>query len=326
MYRSKKLNKKVFPQHTLFLAEVAKKMGCEVEWIDRWTGYLLNIDGQYFGYGHFPKFPLNSAVARTLCKDKVFAYQLLEKNGFGVPVGDYFIKYDPRYLDNSRGKGKEEAVEYAKRLGWPVFVKPHGMALGIHCQEVTSETGLRRAIEEIFVDDHIVIVQEVIRKPEYRLVVLDGKIVLGYEKIVPQVIGDGRKTLKQLVEEMKQVVPQLVADWDWLTRNNFLADKVLAKNEKVFLRHNANLSTGGIIGEVLEKPSQELAKYVSEMTELLGVRLAGVDLMADDLNDRRTFTVIEINSDPGFEAYMQYDRKKVEEIYKKILLKCWSKR
>ena len=38
MYRSKILNKKVFPSHTLFLAEVAKELGYEVEWIDRWTG------------------------------------------------------------------------------------------------------------------------------------------------------------------------------------------------------------------------------------------------------------------------------------------------
>ncbi len=321
-YIYKGLNEKVFPQHTLFLAELAKKEGYEVEWIDRWTGYLLKIDDQLFGYGHFPKFPLNSAAARALCKDKVFSYQLLEKNGLVVPEGDYFIKYDERYIDNSRGKGKNEAIEYAKKLGFSVFVKPNRMAMGIHCQVVNTAEELEKVIDEVFLDDHIVVVQKIVKKPEYRLVVLDGEIILGYRKLMPTVTGDGLATVDVLVKRLKKDVPKLVIDWDWLKKNGWKKSDIVPAGEEILLRDNANLSTGGVISKVLEKIPDDLKKYVAKITKLFKVRLAGIDLMADDLADSRTFTVIEINADPGFEAYMQYDEKRVKEIYKKIFIKC----
>lgn len=317
MYSNKELNIGVFPGQMVALEELAVKIGYRTKWIDRWAGYLLEINGKLFGYGFFPKFPINSAESRALCKDKAFSYMILEQNGFKVPEGDYFIKYDEKYLDNSRGKGIEEALNYAEQIGYPVFVKPNRMMMGLWCEEIFNKDSLRNQIEKIFAEDYIVLVQKVIRKKEYRIVVLDGEILLCYQKSADVVVGDGVSGLEKLTEGKENI------DWDYLQLQGFDKDSILQSGKAIKLRSNANLSTGGKIVEVVNDYPRVLQDYVQRMGKVIGTRFFGLDLFADDLSNNDSFEVIEVNADAGFDEFRKYDEKKVTEIYQKVLEKCF---
>lgn len=324
MYTSNRINKSVFPKQMKLLAEVAEGLGYKTEWIDRWAGYLLRIRGKLFGYGYFPRFPLNSAEARALCKDKALAYMILEKKGYCVPEGDYFIKYDERYLDNCRGKSEKEAIAYAGRIGFPVFVKPNRMAMGVNCKLIADKKDLKKQIAEIFAEDYIVLIQKFLSGREYRVVWLDEEVILAYEKKLPEIIGDRRNTVEKLAEDLAGKNSKLQVDWDLADRKGFGKKSILKKGAKLLLRDNANLSTGGMIGDVLKKAPGDLEKYVKRLAKDLDLRLGGLDLMVDDINDAGTYTIIEVNADPGFDQFMNFDRQKTLEVLEKILKRCFK--
>ncbi|MBU0648124.1 hypothetical protein KJ855_03000 [Patescibacteria group bacterium] len=323
MYKYHQERYENFPLQMKLLSEVAENMGWKVEWIDRWAGYLMRIDNKYFGYGKVPRFPLNKAISRALCKDKTYSYVLLEEEGIGVPEGDYFVKFDERYRGFSEGKGVEEAKVFARHLGYPVFVKPNSMSRGKLCRQIYNEDDLVRHLLDIFQEDHIALVQRVVRKREYRVVVLDDQILLCYEKTPPLVVGDGIRTLGELIGEIKKTSKVKISpDWEMLSSLGFDKSNVLKDKEVLLLRDNANLNSGGWVLEVVNNYPDSLLDFVKKVGRILDLRFFGIDMMTDDLH-KGEYIVLEVNGDPGFEAFMRYDELRTREVFEKILGECF---
>lgn len=320
MYRSEEIKFERFPEQMKLLAEVALEMKYQVEWIDTWSGYLLKIEDKFFGYGYFSKFPLNSAESRALCKDKVFSYMVLEKNNILVPEGDYFIRFDEKYSAQVEGKGIEEAIAYADQIGYPVFAKPNRLAQGQLCKMIFNSSQLHEHIAGIFERDHIVLIQKLVGGDEYRVVALDGEIILAYQKTPPYIVGDGKSGIEELVYKLKK--QHLTVDVDWQMLKDLGRDKedILKKDERLRLRDNANLKTGGLIERVVDKYPEWLKNLVKKITVTLGARFFGIDLMVEDWKNGKDAVIIEVNSDPGFDEFLAYDREKTIGLLKKLLI------
>src|SRR5262249_41014293 len=97
----------------------------------------------------------------------------------------------------------EEAIEAAERLGYPVVVKPldgnHGRGVAIHLTTAEQvETAYVKAREEA----RTVIVETYHAGDDYRSLVVDGRVVAVAERVPGHVVGDGGKTVAELVEEV----------------------------------------------------------------------------------------------------------------------------
>lgn len=316
--------KQKYPLATKIVLRAAKELGFKAEIIDKKTGFLTKIThkgkSRFFSLGDIPKFPLNTALASALAKDKAFSYLIFKEAGIKVPLGNYFFEEE-----------KKNAMVFAEKMGYPVFVKPNSKEGGLLCQRVYSKKELARKIREIFKIDRAVMIQKPVEGREYRILILDNKTLLAYEKTPPFVVGDGKSSIGKLISkknrELKKTARKEIRVNDAVREKlkNLKMDlrRVLPPGKKIFLRDSANLFSGGqIIGEIDNLKGEKIKEIIKKISQIFDIRFFALDLIAKNIKNPKEWVILEINSDPAFSGYYQYNPQKTIEIYKKIIRAC----
>lgn len=323
---------------TLFLVEVfrniAPKMGATVLVEPEWgiTGQIRFKNGRN-RYFRGSTIDLNPMGASDIAKDKDFANFYMKGMGYPTVEGKTFFSKDVCEIMNSpRNIGA--AYRYATKIGLPVIVKPNSGSKGIGVAKVYNKRDLYRAMKFIFQRDTVALVQKPVLGKDYRIVVLDDKVISAYLRIALNVIGNGKSNVSQLLKKkqgqyvkdgrdtiIKLKDPRIL---DNLKRQRLTMQSVIPKDEKVFLLDNANLSSGGDAIDVTKVIHPEFKKIAIQLTKDMGLRLCGVDVMVQgDISEKpRTYWVLEINSAPGLDHYASTgkDQKKiVEDMYTRVL-------
>ena len=245
----------------------------------------------------------------------------------------FFSKSWAKALGTPR-RSLDAAYTYARKIGFPVVVKPNSGSQGAGVSIVYTKREFTTAMQRIFKADRVALVQKPVHGKDYRLVVLDKKVISAYERIPLCVLGDGTSTIRKLLQiKQKHFIassrdtriniddPRIAIKLKHLGRT---FRSVPAKGEQVFLLDNANLSTGGDSVDVTDTVHPEFKKCAVNLTRDMGLRLCGVDLMVDgDISQKpQTFWVLEINSAPGLDHYAKIGKaqeKIVEDLYLKVL-------
>ena len=81
---------------------------------------------------------------------------------------------------------------------------------------------------------------------------------------------------------------------------------------------------GGTTYDVINKISPYFRKLAVNISKYLGLRLAGIDIIADDITDleNTNYTILEVNSAPGLDNYMYEGKQRqdyVKGLYGKVL-------
>jgi len=186
----------------------------------------------------------------------------------------------------------------------------------------------------VFKRDKVALVQQQVTGKDYRIVVLDTKIISAYERIPLNVIGDGISSIGKLLKQKQKEFIVSKRDTsikmndprikDKLKHQNLTMRSILKKGEKIYLLDNANLSTGGESIDVTKKVHPEFKKIAIKLTKDMGLRLCGVDLMikGDIIEKPKTYWILEINSAPGLDHYVttgKAQEKIVEKLYLEVL-------
>jgi D-alanine-D-alanine ligase-like ATP-grasp enzyme len=169
---------------------------------------------------------------------------------------------------------------------------------------------------------------------DYRIVVLDDRIISAYERIPLSVVGDGRSSISKLLKTKQRLFVASSRDTQIHADDPRIAMKlkqqgldfksVLDKDKKVFLLDNANLSTGGDSVDVTDQVHPLFRHIAINLTRDMGLRLCGVDLMIEgDISvEPDKYWVLEINSAPGLDHYAKIgsaQEKIVEDLYLEVL-------
>ncbi len=253
--------------------------------------------------------------------------------GYPVVPGEKF--YSKRWCQAiGSDRDIDAAYRYAKEIGFPVFVKPNSRSQGIAVAQVHTKREFYRAMRLVFEHDRVGLVQQPVSGRDYRLVVLDKRIISAYERIPLSIVGDGRSSIKQLLRrKQKQFV---ASSWDTrldltdprlgrkLARQGLNLHSIPANGEMIYLLDNANLSTGGDSVDVTDLVHPSFRRLAINLTRDMGLRLCGVDLMIDgDISQKPgTYWVLEINSAPGLDHYVKTGPKQeriVEDLYLEVL-------
>lgn len=315
------------------LKEIAHQIKATVVLEPEWgiVGQITFKSGHH-SYFRYNTLDLNPMGASEIAKDKDYANFFMKKMGYPiVPRSKTFfsdrwgkaIGYPRRNIDT--------AYQYALKLGFPVVVKPNSGSQGIGVAFVHNKREFYRAMRTVFEIDRVALVQCPVSGRDYRIVVLDKKIISAYERVPLSVIGDGKSTISSLLKKKQKEFIASSRDtriklkdpriMEKLKHQNLNFDCVLKKGEKIFLLDNANLSTGGDSIDVTKVMHPKFGDIAIKLTRDMGLRLCGVDLMIrGDISQKSApFCILEINSAPGLDHYAK-SGKAQEKIVRKLYL------
>mgnify|MGYP001809554140 CR=1 FL=1 len=314
--------------------KIAPDIGAKIIMEPKWkiVGQIIFRNGKkrYFRYSSLDLNPLGSS---EIAKDKDYANFFMKKMGYPTIPGATFYSDEWRQKINSK-KNIKAAYQYAKKIGWPVIIKPNSGSQGTAVAKVKNKQELYRAMRVVFKNDKVALVQKFIAGQDYRIVVLDNKIISAYQRLPFNITGDGTHTIEQLVKQkIKQFIklerPARLDTADFRINKNLKEhhlswQSVLAANQKIYLLDNANLSTGGESIDVTADIHPQFKKIAIKLTKDMGLRLCGVDLMihGDIKKAPKKYYVIEINAAPGLDHYVKTgleQEKIVENMYLEVL-------
>ena len=314
--------------------KIAPKIGARVVIEPRWkiVGQIIYPSGtkRYFRYS---SLDLNTLGASEIAKDKDYANFFMKRMGYPTVPGKTF--YSAHWAEAIGSRDDiNAAYRYAQKLGFPVIVKPNSGSQGKGVALVHTRRDFYAAMRRIFKGDRVALVQTPITGKDYRIVVLDDKVISAYERIPLSVVGDGRSSIKMLMQK-KQVAfksssrdtrlrlkdPRIKAK---LLHEGLTFNSVPVRGERLFLLDNANLSSGGDALDVTSVLHDEFRRFAISLTADMGLRLCGVDLMVagDITKPDQKYWVLEINSAPGLDHYVKTGKaqqKIVEDMYLQIL-------
>ncbi len=330
------MRKKVFvgPLLGQIFRKIAPKIGATIVMEPTW-----NVVGQIaFKNGRKRYFrgsilDLNPVGASEIAKDKDYAAFFMKNMGYATVPGQAFFSADLCHGIRSR-RNIHAAYRYAVRTGFPVIVKPNSGSQGIGVTKVYTKRDFYRAIRFVFARDRVALVQPPISGKDYRIVVLDKKVISAYERVPLNVVGDGRSTVRQLLRRKQEQFGATGRDTIIraedariirnLKRQNLTMRSVIRRGQRLYLLDNANLSSGGDAVDVTKIIHPEFKKLVIRLTRDMGLRICGVDLVVEgDINDKpHTYWILEINAAPGLDHYVKTGRAQariVEAMYFKVL-------
>jgi cyanophycin synthetase len=250
-------------------------------------------------------------VGIDIAGDKQVTRRLLTEAG--VPV-----------VPGGAARTAEEAVRLLNQLGGPVVVKPRDGRQGEHVAlDLVTAGDVERAFTAAGGD---VVVERQLPGRDYRVLVVAGEVAAAAERIAAHVIGDGESTVRELVERTNadprrgaghaRVLTRLAIDevaQGLLARQRCTLDTVPAAGHRVWLRANANLSTGGTSRDVTERLHPDVARLCLRVAALIGLDVAGIDLRLADIAeplppagepDDVRGGVIEVNAVPGLRMHL----------------------
>jgi cyanophycin synthetase len=243
-----------------------------------------------------------SAVAETIAQDKNLTKHLLNAAGVPVPQG-------------APVKNAKHAWEVAQRIGTPVVCKPQNGSQG---KGVTVNIQSREQLDMAFEAATVaargkgpVLVEKFFPGSDYRLLVVGNKLVAAARRDPPQVIGDGKHSVRELVNILNADPRRSDGHATSLTKISFddiavacLAEKQLTPESvpevgrRVVLRNNANLSTGGSATDVTDDVHPEVAARAIDAAAMVGLHVCGVDVVVENIMrplEEQNGGVVEVN-------------------------------
>lgn len=239
--------------------------------------------------------------------DKDMTKRLLGDAGIPVPKG--FIAED-----------EDDALDVAEKLGWPVVVKPldasHGRGI---LTNIKAEEELRLAFRDALKHRDEVIVEKHLEGFDFRFVVVNGKFICAAQRVPAFVVGDGRKTIEELVAETnrdprrgighEKVLTKIEIDDLTLTllaRHGQSPKTVPKAGETVYLKSTANLSTGGVSRDVTDLVHPSNVQMMERIARIVGLDIAGIDVVSPTVEKPIGEVgggIVEVNAAPGFRMH-----------------------
>lgn len=289
------------------IVEEAEKRG--IPWI-RLNKYSLC----QLGYGANQKRIQATVTSETsnigveLAGDKEDTKFLLEQAEVPTPRGEII----------RRESSLEETCRY---VGFPLVVKPingnHGRGITVNIQNLEDA---KIAFAEAQKVSSAVIVEKYITGDDYRLLVIDNKLVAAAVRTPAHVIGDGKSTVQQLVDKVnsdprrgyghEKVLTAITINELTLTilkGKGLTVDSVIPEGERLLLKDTANLSTGGTAEDVTDIVHPDNIFLAERISKIIDLDICGIDIMTTDISKPLEETggaILEVNAGPGFRMHL----------------------
>ena len=233
-------------------------------------------------------------------------------------------------------RSADAAVEEASRLVGPVVVKPLD---GNHGRGVTTGLSDPNAIRQAFATAAAisprVVVEQHFEGKDHRLLVVNGELVAAAERIPACVVGDGKRSIAALIDQVNNDPRRGEGHEKPLTRIRvdaaliaFLAgrgldlESVPGAGETVVLRATANISTGGAAVDCTDDVHPDNACIAVRAAATLGLDIAGIDFICPDISKSARDVgggIVEVNAAPGFRMHLEPTKGRARPVAPAVL-------
>lgn len=248
-----------------------------------------------------------SAIAEGIAGDKDLTKRLLAEVGVPVPEG-------------RSAASPAEAWAAAEDIGVPVVVKP---ADGNHGRGVALDLRTREQVEAAWAvaDRHgsEVLVERFVPGHEHRLLVVAGHVEAAARGEAVCVVGDGLHDVIALVDAQINTDPRRGDSEDHplarlrpqddgviradLERQGLTPEAVPAGGRRVLIQRNGNVAI-----DCTDQVHPEVARLVELAVRTVGLDIAGVDVVAQDIGRPlagQGGAIVEVNAGPGLLAHLK---------------------
>jgi cyanophycin synthetase len=249
------------------------------------------------------------AIAEVIAQDKQLTRRLLQAVGVPVPEG--------RPVTDA-----EDACAAADEIGPPVVVKPQygnqgrGVATNLTTRaQILSAYAAARQISAY------IVVEKYVPGLDHRLLVVGGKLAAAALREPAHVGGDGRSKISELIaaanrDPRRSDGHATALSWikidpiatEVLAEQGYTPESIPPEGTRVWIRRNANLSTGGTATDVTERVHPEVAAQAVDAARAVGLDVAGVDIVAEDIGRplaEQGGAVVEVNAGPGLRMHLE---------------------
>ncbi|MDR2506721.1 MAG: cyanophycin synthetase [Candidatus Accumulibacter sp.] len=251
---------------------------------------------------------MTSAVAESIAQDKELTKKLLQAAGVPTPVG--------RPVENA-----EDAWKAACEIGLPVVIKPRdgNQGKGVTVNLTTCEQ-IGDAYAAALKISSSVLVERYVSGQDHRLLVIGDKLVAAARREPPAVVGDGKHTVAQLVEQINSDPRRGDGHATSLTKirldsiaiaclsnQGMTVESIPSRGERVVLRNNANLSTGGTATDVTDDVHPDFAARAIAAAQTIGLDIAGIDVVCNSVLrplEEQGGGILELNAAPGLRMHL----------------------
>ncbi len=216
---------------------------------------------------------------------------------------------------------EEDLTHVITKIGYPIVLKPldgnHGKGASIN---VTNWQDAKAGLEYAKKYSNRVIVEKFITGYDFRVLIIDNKLVAAAKRVPAHVIGNGKDSIATLIEETNKdprrgyghenVLTEIIIDRDTedlLEKLKYTIHTIAKKDEVVYLKSTANLSTGGTSVDVTDMMHPENIFLCERISRVIGLDICGVDIMAENLTQplkENGGCILEVNAAPGFRMHL----------------------
>ncbi|MED4081964.1 ATP-grasp domain-containing protein [Halalkalibacterium halodurans] len=283
--------------------------------------YSLSYEGKEYTFvGSRGSIVPREAI--KICIDKHLTKKYLLRAGIPVPEGEEYSGEVP----------DEEIVEYSKRLGYPLVIKPSKGTGGKGViANIRSEEEFRSALSYVRNDLNYpeVIVERYAVGIDHRVFVIGNEVIGAFKRIPANVVGDGVNTIRTLLRvknKERDKNPSLnglpiTIDKEvhsTLEKVGYTLDSIPKEGERVFLKTKNNVSSGGDSTDATDDLSDEIKKIAIDACKAIpGLIQCGIDMIID--YETNTVSILEINSRASVRNHLFPMEGKARDIPKAII-------
>ncbi len=249
--------------------------------------------------------PINTQTGARIANNKFLTKKILLGHHLPVPKS-WVVK-----------NASELRKIVAKYSPYPLVIKPvegsHGTEVFSHIEDKQELEGV---IQEIFTKktSREILVEEHVSGRDLRVFVVGKTVPAVLERIPAHVIGDGEKNIRQLVKEFNHhplvgkkyekpmcKIHLTKEEKRILAKQNLTIWSIPDNGQRVWLRNNANISTGGIGKDVTDTTPQWIKDLAIKACAAVGLQVSGLDIIFNDITQKAF--ILEINDTAGIDVH-----------------------
>ena len=280
--------------------------------------FYINVLGKNILLERKISITRQSFVSGQLTKCKDITHKLLQKYHLPTPATECFY---------NRNYDEILAEKKLKKLKYPIIIKDASgsNSIGIF-PFIKTPTEALKILKKELPEYRSMVAQEMVFGKEYRLLVLDKKIIAALEMIPPYITGDGISTVKKLIEikqkntkqktKLDAKLIQIIAD------QNTTLNKVLTPGKIIYIKKSSCLAEGGETRDATNEVNKEITKIAVAASKAVGKCLVGIDVICKDISKRpskKSFNILEINGKPDLYIHYNPTHGKTRDVVKEIV-------
>ncbi len=308
------LNNKNSIKHGIFVLLDALETDWYSYWIDEyWFVISISLPNGKNRIIYNADYWFDSSTLRRIFEDKVYTSKILRKSWKKVAEDMLVIKEKSWYSSDSNNT--IACIKFAERVWYPLIFKPNDWSLGAGVKKIFTKEQLLLELEKYNKDEKsgLFLLQQYLPWKDYRILYLDWEILVSYERMPAKIKGDGKKTIKELIE-LNNYNEWLLKIEEYLNNQKISLSTVLPNKSEINLLPTANVATGWTVREILV--NDEDKEYIKSIADIFNSRYFWIDIISNwSIAD---WYVLEINKAPITKWISEYSKEFKADFGKKI--------